>query len=106
VRFSQTTIALLPRGAVRQVQIWVENHGRSEVVFNHANLSIGVKGSEEKLTLIGPTTDARFPVSLKPGGSFYVMRDKLELVKGLADMKGTPDVQKAPLPGPLNAVNP
>ena len=83
VRLNLNVIAMFGQAAVPQVQIWVENHGRSDVLFNSPSVSIGVKGCPGTLALLGPMTSTMFPHALKPGGSFYVMQDRAALREGL-----------------------
>lgn len=83
VRLNLNVIAMFGQAAVPQVQVWVENHGRSDVLFNSASVSIGVEGCPRTLALLGPMTNTTFPHTLKPGGSFYVMQDRAALQEGL-----------------------
>lgn len=86
VQLNLNVLALLPGGPTPQVQIWVENHGRGDVLFNSPSVSIGVKGYGQTLVLLDPVCNVTFPHTLKPGGSFYVMQDRSALAEGLHKM--------------------
>lgn len=83
VRLSLSIVLLVPGGTVPQVQIWIENHGRSDVLFNSNSVSVAVKGSDTALLIVDPVSNVSFPHTLKPGGSFYFLKEKSPLIEAL-----------------------
>ena len=87
VQLSLDIIAIYPEGTVPQVQVWVANHGRCDIHFNSNGVSLGVKGYEKALLVVDPRSNVTFPLTLKPGGSFYLMKEKAPLLEALRETK-------------------
>ena len=69
-------VAIYPEGKVPQFQIWIENHGRCDILFNSNSVSVGIEGSDTALLVVDPVSNVKFPHTLKPGGSFYFMKER------------------------------
>jgi hypothetical protein len=76
-------VAVHPGALVGQVQAWISNHGRSDIHFNSANFSIQVEGWDRNLFVVDPISNAQFPHTMKPGMSFYLMKEKAPLIENL-----------------------
>jgi len=88
VRLSMSIVAIYPEGTVPQFQIWIENHGRCDLLFNSNSVSIGMQGSDTALLVVDPVSNVKFPHTLKPGGSFYFMKERGPLLEALRRMPG------------------
>jgi hypothetical protein len=83
VKLSLDIVALMESETIPHVQIWVENHGRCDMLFNSNSISVAVKGATTAWLITDPLTNVSFPYTLKPGGSFYFMKEKAPLIAAL-----------------------
>jgi len=74
-----------PGDTAEQIQVWVENHGRTDILFNQGQLALTVKGSGQTLLSLDPVLSVAFPHTLKPGGSFHMMTDKVEMIRSVTE---------------------
>ena len=69
-----------------QVQVDVQNHGHTDVIFNSNQFAVHIKGWKGKsLLAIDQMSNVNFPHTLKPSGSFWLMKDREHLISGLRD---------------------
>ena len=80
VRLSFSIVLVGDGRTIPQVQVWVENHGRCDILFNSNSVSIAAKGSDNACLLLDPISNVSFPHTLKPGGSFYFLKDKAPII--------------------------
>lgn len=83
VRLSLDIVLFGGGRTVPQVQIWIENHGRSDTLFNSNSVSVAVKDATTAWLLADPICNVTFPHTLKPGGSFYFLKDREPLLAEL-----------------------
>lgn len=77
--------------AVPHLQVRVENHGGTDITFNTNGVSLIVDGYGSYLLVVDPITNAKFPCVLKPGTSFYLMKEKAPFIESLRKMNlGSP----------------
>jgi hypothetical protein len=83
VRLSLDIVMIGNGTTIPQTQIWVENHGRTDIIFNSNSVSIETKGYDKFLLMMDPLSNVQFPHTLKPGGSLYLMRDRKPFAEAL-----------------------
>jgi hypothetical protein len=83
VRLSVSIVLIGNGETVPQVQVWIENHGRCDLLFNSNSVSVAVKGQDTAWLIADPMSNVSFPHTLKPGGSFYFLKERAPLIEAL-----------------------